>query len=101
VARPSALPRKRWAGLPRSRIAPDWRPFTGALLARSDAYALSVPSALFRWLIACASSHSSSVKLRAVSSDTTRVRASTLMPAKGGEHVALVGMKSKVTLYGR
>ncbi|WP_217283866.1 phage integrase family protein [Pseudaquabacterium terrae] len=44
-------PRGRWVGPPRPRTAPDWRPFSGALSARSTAYALSVLNALFRWLI--------------------------------------------------
>jgi hypothetical protein len=29
----------------------DWRPFAGALSARSTAHALSILNALFRWLI--------------------------------------------------
>ena len=44
-------PRERWVGPVRSRRAPDWRPFSGGLSARSAAYALSVLGALFRWLI--------------------------------------------------
>lgn len=44
-------PRERWVGPVRSRSAPDWRPFSGGLSARSAAYALSVLGALFRWLI--------------------------------------------------
>lgn len=44
-------PRERWVGPPRPRNAPDWRPFSGSLSARSTAYALSVLGALFRWLI--------------------------------------------------
>jgi site-specific recombinase XerD len=44
-------PRERWVGPPRPRRAPDWRPFSGNLSARSTAYALSVLGALFRWLI--------------------------------------------------
>jgi site-specific recombinase XerD len=44
-------PRERWIGPPRPRNAPDWRPFTGNLSARSSAYALSVLGALFRWLV--------------------------------------------------
>jgi site-specific recombinase XerD len=47
----SPTPRSRWVGPPRPRAAPDWRPFSGALSARSTAYALSVLNALFRWLI--------------------------------------------------
>ncbi|MFM0074575.1 site-specific integrase [Paraburkholderia sediminicola] len=45
------IPRERWVGLVRPRSAPDWRPFSGGLSARSAAYALSVLGALFRWLI--------------------------------------------------
>lgn len=44
-------PRERWVGPPRSRDSVEWRPFTGGLAARSTSYALSVLSALFRWLI--------------------------------------------------
>lgn len=44
-------PRKRWIGRPAPRTSPQWRPFQGPLSARSAAYALSVISALFRWLI--------------------------------------------------
>ncbi|MFL9998889.1 phage integrase family protein [Paraburkholderia sediminicola] len=44
-------PRGRWVGPPRSRDSVEWRPFTGGLSARSTAYALTVLSALFRWLI--------------------------------------------------
>lgn len=44
-------PRERWVGPPRSRDSVEWRPFTGGLSARSTAYALTVLSALFRWLI--------------------------------------------------
>ena len=43
-------PRDRWAGPPRSRTSPEWRPFTGALSARSVAHALSIVGAMFRWL---------------------------------------------------
>ncbi|MEX3639714.1 phage integrase family protein [Paraburkholderia sp. BR14320] len=49
VRRPT--PRERWVGPPRPRDSVEWRPFTGALSARSAAYALTVLSALFRWLI--------------------------------------------------
>ena len=49
VRRPS--PRERWVGLPRPRDSVEWRPFTGGLSARSTAYALTVLSALYRWLI--------------------------------------------------
>lgn len=44
-------PRERWVGPPRPRASVEWRPFTGGLSARSTAYALTVLSALFRWLI--------------------------------------------------
>lgn len=44
-------PRDRWVGPARSRSSPEWRPFQGALSARSVAYALSVIGALYRWLI--------------------------------------------------
>ncbi|WP_345817729.1 phage integrase family protein (plasmid) [Paraburkholderia sp. PREW-6R] len=44
-------PRARWVGPVRPRTAPDWRPFTGSLSARSVAHALSIAGALFRWLI--------------------------------------------------
>ncbi|CAN7752829.1 tyrosine-type recombinase/integrase [Variovorax sp. LjRoot84] len=44
-------PRGRWIGPAAPRSSPEWRPFTGALSARSVAYALSVAGALFRWLI--------------------------------------------------
>jgi len=49
VRRPT--PHGRWVGPPRSRDSIEWRPFTGGLSARSTAYALTVLSALFRWLI--------------------------------------------------
>ncbi|WGS47199.1 site-specific integrase [Burkholderia sp. JSH-S8] len=49
VRRPT--PRERWVGPPRPRDSIEWRPFTGGLSARSTAYALTVLSALFRWLI--------------------------------------------------
>lgn len=49
VRRPT--PRERWAGPPQPRDSVEWRPFTGGLSARSTAYALTVLSALFRWLI--------------------------------------------------
>jgi len=45
------VPRGRWVGPSAARSSPEWRPFTGALSARSVAYALSVAGALFRWLI--------------------------------------------------
>lgn len=44
-------PRERWVGPPRPRSSPDWRPFTGALSARSVAQALSILGAMFRWLV--------------------------------------------------
>lgn len=44
-------PRERWVGPVRPRGAPDWRPFSGGLSARSVAYSLSVLGALYRWLI--------------------------------------------------
>jgi site-specific recombinase XerD len=44
-------PRGRWVGPAAARTSPEWRPFAGALSARSIAYALSVAGALFRWLI--------------------------------------------------
>jgi site-specific recombinase XerD len=44
-------PRERWVGPARSRLSNEWRPFHGALAARSVAYALSVIGALYRWLI--------------------------------------------------
>ena len=44
-------PRERWVGPPRPRSSHEWRPFAGALSARSTAYALSVLGAMYRWLI--------------------------------------------------
>ncbi|MEM5429164.1 phage integrase family protein, partial [Cupriavidus oxalaticus] len=44
-------PHARWVGTARPRSAPDWRPFTGGLSARSTAHALSILGAMFRWLI--------------------------------------------------
>lgn len=44
-------PRVRWVGPTAARSSSDWRPFAGALSARSIAYALSVMGALFRWLM--------------------------------------------------
>ena len=49
LRRPS--PRPRWVGPARPRGSPEWRPFVDGLSTRSTAYALSVLSALFRWLI--------------------------------------------------
>jgi site-specific recombinase XerD len=47
----SPTPRGRWVGPPRPRASGEWRPFAGALSARSVAYALSVLGAMYRWLI--------------------------------------------------
>ncbi len=44
-------PHRRWVGPAQARSSPEWRPFTGALSARSVAYALSVLGAMYRWLI--------------------------------------------------
>ncbi|WP_175748878.1 phage integrase family protein [Burkholderia pyrrocinia] len=44
-------PAARWAGPPRPRATPAWRPFAGRLTARSTAYALAVLRALFGWLV--------------------------------------------------
>jgi site-specific recombinase XerD len=44
-------PHARWIGPAQPRSSPDWRPFVGALSARSVAYALSVLGAMYRWLI--------------------------------------------------
>jgi site-specific recombinase XerD len=44
-------PADRWTGPLRPRSSPEWRPFVGALSARSAAHALSIIGALFRWLI--------------------------------------------------
>ncbi|NML17306.1 site-specific integrase [Azohydromonas caseinilytica] len=44
-------PKARWIGPSAPRTSAQWRPFTGPLSARSAAYALSVLTALFRWLI--------------------------------------------------
>lgn len=44
-------PHARWIGPAQPRSSPDWRPFAGALSARSVAYALSVLGAMYRWLI--------------------------------------------------
>ncbi len=49
VRRPT--PRERQVGPPQPRNSVRWRPFTGGLSACSTAYALTVLSALFRWLI--------------------------------------------------
>lgn len=44
-------PTSRWVGPVRSRLSPDWRPFSASLSARSVAHALSILGALFRWLV--------------------------------------------------
>ncbi|MBR7964555.1 site-specific integrase [Burkholderia vietnamiensis] len=44
-------PRARWVAPAQPRSSPEWRPFTGALSPDSVAYAVSVLSAMFRWLI--------------------------------------------------
>nr|CAI11259.1 hypothetical protein [Cupriavidus metallidurans CH34] len=44
-------PRECWVGPPRPHTSPDWRPFVDNLSARSVAHALTVLSALFRWLV--------------------------------------------------
>lgn len=44
-------PKRRWIGPVAARTSPQWRPFQGPLSPRSAAYALSVISALFRWLV--------------------------------------------------
>ncbi|WP_175950730.1 site-specific integrase [Burkholderia sp. BCC0405] len=44
-------PRERWIGPSRPRRSVEWRPFSGPLSARSAAHALTVLSAMFRWLI--------------------------------------------------
>lgn len=43
-------PAGRWIGAARPRTSAEWRPFQGGLSPSSTAYALSVVSALFRWL---------------------------------------------------
>jgi site-specific recombinase XerC len=45
------LPRGRWVGPAAPRTSAEWRPFAGGLSTRSRAYALSVLSSMFRWLI--------------------------------------------------
>jgi site-specific recombinase XerD len=45
------VPKTRWTGPPRPRDSVEWRPFARGLSARSAAYALSVLTALFRWLV--------------------------------------------------
>jgi site-specific recombinase XerD len=44
-------PRARWIGPAAPRTSAEWRPFAGGLSTRSRAYALSVLSSMFRWLI--------------------------------------------------
>jgi site-specific recombinase XerD len=44
-------PRARWVRPAQPRHSADWRPFAGALSPRSTAYALTVLSAMYRWLI--------------------------------------------------
>jgi site-specific recombinase XerD len=44
-------PRVRWVGPPQPRSSSEWRPFADGLSPRSAAYALSVLTALFRWLL--------------------------------------------------
>ena len=43
-------PHRRWVGPAAPRTSPQWRPFQGPLSAKSASYALSVVSAMFRWL---------------------------------------------------
>ncbi|MDH6148246.1 MULTISPECIES: phage integrase family protein [Paraburkholderia] len=45
------VPKTRWTGPPRPRDSVEWRPFARGLSARSAAYALSVLTALFRWMV--------------------------------------------------
>lgn len=49
LRRPS--PATRWIGPPKPRNSPEWRPFVGPLSVRSVSYAVSVISALYRWLM--------------------------------------------------
>lgn len=44
-------PRERWVGAARPRNSVEWRPFNGPLSPHSTAYALTVLSSLFRWLV--------------------------------------------------
>ena len=44
-------PRVRWIGPNRPRNSYEWKPFTGPLSPRSIAYALSVLTSLYRWLM--------------------------------------------------
>lgn len=44
-------PHSRWMGPARPRSSPEWRPFQSGLSPRSAGYAISVVSAMFRWLV--------------------------------------------------
>jgi site-specific recombinase XerD len=44
-------PHTRWVGPSRPRSSPEWKPFAGALSARSCAYAVTVLGAMYRWLM--------------------------------------------------
>lgn len=44
-------PAVRWIGPPRPRKSAEWRPFARALSPRSTAHALTVLSAMYRWLV--------------------------------------------------
>ena len=44
-------PTQRWVGPASPRTGAEWRPFVSGLSARSRAYALTVLSSMFRWLI--------------------------------------------------
>jgi site-specific recombinase XerD len=44
-------PVQRWTGPPRPRNSTEWRPFAGALSRGSTAHALTVLSAMYRWLV--------------------------------------------------
>lgn len=44
-------PADRWTGPPRPRDSAEWRPFARALSPRSTAHALTVLSAMYRWLV--------------------------------------------------
>ncbi|MCE4547576.1 MULTISPECIES: phage integrase family protein [unclassified Caballeronia] len=47
----SPQPRDRWVGPRQTRLSEGWSPFFGRLRPSSVAYALSVLSAMFRWLV--------------------------------------------------
>ncbi|WP_069263876.1 phage integrase family protein [Paraburkholderia nodosa] len=49
LRRPTPL--ARWTGPARPRHSAEWRPFVSALSPRSTAYALTVLSAMYRWLV--------------------------------------------------